>query len=223
MKDPLSAQDEALLQRVVGGELDPQAPEVQVRRAASPAFAGALDDWRALSGLLGSVRAEDERLIETATEDVQPEDRRLVRETVLHLQGSAARRGRRLRILTAAAAVLLGVVAIWRFSVSEPEPSPSGLLGTEGCVAPLGRTTSFASFVVDVRMEPLWSLHIVVYDATGSEILRSPSLESPRWDLTPEQLRRLEAEPRISWSFDVLGPSGEPRASGGPCEARRSD
>lgn len=219
----LSAEEELLLERVWLGELDPASVAVQRRAQANPAVAEALRDWHELCARMEACRDEDRRLVEQALASASAEDRVRIARTLRHVPP----RQLRARILgwfgLLVAAALLVFVG-WRvLDDRKAGPSPTGFLGAEGSVAPLGSVPSLALFTVEAS-HPAWrTLRIAVYDLEGRELLASPILEEARWQPTDTELEVLRRAGPIEWEYELLDGAGAVCASGGPFRAWLSD
>ena len=221
MSARLEPADEALLARLVTGELRRDSAELRERVLASPALARAVEELDELDGALGRVRDEDERLIAAASDDATDDDARLVAEL---LRAHRRRPVRRSVVgLTAAAAAVLatGLFVVLGRDDGE-ESAQSAPLGSDSCVRPRGEVDGdFAPFVVRTELPERWWMEIVVFDDSGGELLRSGRLRATSWSPSAAELARLDGVRRIRWQYDVFDADGEPRESGA-CGAARS-
>ncbi|MCP3917364.1 MAG: hypothetical protein GY711_17595 [bacterium] len=214
------------MQRIVLGELDPDSETVREEIERFPELGMVVDEWRRLEGDLERVRQSDAELIENVRGDVTRADRDRVTDFVgtelgTDLPGGGPNRLRLLNTRWLAAIAAMVLAAFLGFQIlSQPDERGEGWLGSEACVSPRGEVESFSSFVVDYPLEQWWTIEIVVRSEDGTELLRK-NTEELRWDLTAEEIARLEGVEAIQWSFKALDINESPRQGGGSARAWR--
>ena len=211
-----------VLECVLTGALAESSEEARAVFAASPEAKQRLKRLRALQTRLdaqGGVERAELAAVLSESGDRESGDgetsslERLVESTV---QRALTPRRPRIRGWSlAAAAVLLGVVAIW--ALRRPGAAPSApadiVLGTssdDGALRQLGSGVSFRGLEWDA-MEGADRYEIVVYDSDAAEdsaVLRHDADDNTAWHPRPGELTRIRGIPRLRCElrvFDVLG------------------
>jgi hypothetical protein len=214
----LTHEELVLLERVALGELPQTDLAVRTRMAANPAFQAEIEELAQMLKTLREARHAEEDDLAAARAFVTDDDRAAIRRAFEpRLAHEAARR--RLRryglALTLVAALVLAFIALRPRS---ERPAPDGLLGPGAPAAPVG-PAELGRFAVELRLAAHETIVFVVYDAAGSECLRSPALTTPTWQLAPAEAARLPE--RLRWLYEIHDAAGNVR-HGGPYEAWRA-
>ncbi len=218
MTERLDEHEEQLYRRIVLGELDPASTEARERMAASPALARAVDEWTQVQDRLEGVRREDEELIESSRGAIRSDDRLLVASALRPVSRSSTRsRPVWLWPVTAAAAALLLAI----FMNRDDDAGETGVLGSGGCVRPVGEVEEFSPFVIDHELASTSWVEFAIEDGDGVVLVESERLETTTWELSSNELRLLEGVDHILWSYDVIDLHGDVEESG-TCESSRA-
>lgn len=218
MSSELTPEDEELLERLAAGDVDRWDQAVQRRMAASPGFRRGVDEMSSTMGTLDRVRELEEADLAAARALATAEDRRMVLRA---LEGLTRRRRRRIALAGATAVAAALLATFWlRAGAVAPAPRDDGFLAGTRDAAPVGASATLARFTVDLPLGPGEGVLFSLYDDAGAEILRSPLLRTPAWQLSSEQLALLEGP--VTWLYEVRDAAGSTRERGGPFRAWRS-
>lgn len=201
----LTPAQEELLARVVGGDLEPDAPNVVEERKRSPDFAAELDLALRILHRVRTIATEIRQdILEAATPSNTHGDEAirdavvasLTRPTASRLPDTRARFFRRTAFAVAAS---LALAAAWWLTRDDSRSAPPiQYLGDSlACVSPIGPGADFRVFRFDGILPSGAWYDIVILAPDGAELIRSARLERNEFSLTAEQADRLPDE--IEW------------------------
>ena len=111
MNETLSPGEDALFERIVLGEADPDAPDVRKRIESSQSLRKAVEEWREVCTKLTKARQTDTKEALESTQAVSAEDRELIRELASRHASERASQKRQRRMLWLGLMVLAAVAA----------------------------------------------------------------------------------------------------------------
>jgi hypothetical protein len=205
-----SADHDALLTRLVVGELAPDAPEA---RAVLETCPSCRDQWAQLGQLarrLDAAGAEERSVLaEIETQSISPAQEERIRATVLAQRRSARRLAWPIAV-AAAVLALVGVIAWrqWRGNerIEERYLGSQNFSGLELRTAADG-AVSFVWSYTGLPPEGSYTLRVWDDSATGSQPTVFDHLPDPPWTPTPEQRAKLPQ--RMRWEVEVFDATGQ--------------
>lgn len=204
-----SQEHEALLQRILTGDLSPEAPEVQELRAKSDAFSRELDELSRVQCELESWAGSEHEVAESSLQNVTDEDEQLVARALDAVAPAAlparAPSTRSWRPWLVAAAVLILAGLSWRMWGSDPQPTPIWM-GPEDdrCLEPRGRVEEFAVFRWNDQLTGAETYTLQVFNKGDLDpAVRVEFLREATYTLTAEERTELGTE--IYWQVSHSG------------------
>lgn len=197
--------NDELLAAVLNGDLELADPRVSQRESEDAGFAEKLAELAGLNAALREMgRHEREGLRAARRGEADPLDAvidQVVDRELASVQHGGSSRKLVWVVIGAAASLLLGFLIQQKyFSGLEVEALPQ-YMGEKGDLLPRGPSDSFQQFRWEVTVEPAGYFVVVVMDANGLELGRSPGLETQSW--TPSA-QSVESWPqRIHWTLEV--------------------
>lgn len=196
---------EDILERLLAGEVDLDAPEVSAAAAKNPALRAEIERMRAAAAHLRALGRQRREVIEEAAtlRDVPGE------EHVARIIGQRRHRLRSPLLLALAACVLVGAALAWKGWTSA-STSSHDYLGPAS-MSPQGEVAEYGEF--------RWThggagcaYVVTVFDVTGKQLGSSGRIREQRWTPT------FELPPQIEWQLEVKTP--DPDNDPAPYRAR---
>ena len=196
-----------MLQRVITGEIDPEAPEVLELAARSEEFRSALDELRQVGKTLEQWGASERATAEATVAEVRDGDPELV-ASAFEAQWGEERPSSgsgSLRFWLVAASLLILAGLGWRFW-SDSEPPVPVWMGPadERCEEPRGRVDEYTRFRWRDELQGAETYTLSVFNkGVLDPVLEVEFLREPEYVLTSEDRQRLGDE--IYWQVTRTG------------------
>lgn len=201
------SRSEALFDRILAGELDPDSPEVVEAAAHDPRLRERLDELRETETAL---ERSGRDLRARAARPVAGEEEALAAFRATLRASPPPRFPRAILITIASLAAVLVVWLVARDGAREPvvAPPPRTLGDDASCLEPRGGVRAYSPFAWNLELPENGSFELTIRAVDGSVLLRKTDLARGSIELDRAESEALPA--RILWSVVVLDGSGTP-------------
>lgn len=193
---------DAIWDRVLAGELDPESAEARGAAARDPALRARLDDLLGAESALAAIGRD------LRAGPVEGEERALAGFRAAVTQPGPSGTARILRFVVLAVAASL---AVW-FGVravedARPKADSGRYLGTkDGLLSPTEGVRQYGTFAWDLALPPNGSFDVEILDESGARIHVERDLATRTWTPPADVAARFPA--RIRWRVDVHDGTG---------------
>ena len=209
------ADNDALLEGLLSGSIDPTAPDVRARLDADPELAETFEELQQFALEMAELGVEQREVMDGAAAlEAAPGQERVDAEIAAFFEerrASPSRRSRWIPFLAAAAAVLLVLLPFLGGAFDSEDPALVMLGDSERTsLSPSGAVSDFGAFAWDTPLPADSTFKVLVFgedqEPWDIPFFESERLDEPSLELTPEVERTLPD--RIRWELRIYDATG---------------